>query len=105
MALRHCRSEIYSTCQIHFKSLCLINPCLDIRTQFEIWCEVARNAMQPKAWADFLAPLPEVEQEDPLAAYHRRLTSPDAAVRKVAVIGKQADSSKTFKHHSLQPAT
>lgn len=35
----------------------------------------------PEAWQRYLAPIPPSEQDDLIAAYHRRLTSPDAAVR------------------------
>ena len=35
----------------------------------------------PDAWEDFLAPIPVEERHDLVAAYHRRLTSDDAAVR------------------------
>ncbi len=33
----------------------------------------------PDAWERFVAPIPEVERHDLLAAYHRRLTGPDRA--------------------------
>jgi proline iminopeptidase len=35
----------------------------------------------PDHWQDFLAPIPENERHDLVAAYHRRLLSPDRAVR------------------------
>jgi proline iminopeptidase len=35
----------------------------------------------PDAWEAFLEPIPPVERHDLVAAYYRRLTSPDAAVR------------------------
>lgn len=35
----------------------------------------------PDAWEGFLAPIPPAERHDMIAAYHRRLTSPDRAVR------------------------
>jgi proline iminopeptidase len=38
----------------------------------------------PDAWEDFLAPIPAAERGDLVAAYHRRLTSPDEAVRTEA---------------------
>ena len=34
----------------------------------------------PDAWAHYLAPIPEAERGDLVAAYARRLMSPDAAV-------------------------
>ena len=42
------------------------------------------NALFPDAWEGYLAPIPEREREDLLAAYHRRLTSPDPAERLAA---------------------
>ena len=38
----------------------------------------------PDAWEAYLAPIPEAERHDLIAAYHRRLTSSDAAVRLAA---------------------
>ncbi len=38
----------------------------------------------PDAWEEYLAPIAEVERGDLLRAYHRRLTSDDAAVRQAA---------------------
>ena len=38
----------------------------------------------PDAWEDYLAPIPEAERGDLIAAYHARLTSEDAAVRQEA---------------------
>ncbi|MFM2105585.1 MAG: hypothetical protein RL338_617 [Chloroflexota bacterium] len=35
----------------------------------------------PDAWEAYLAPIPAAERGDLIAAYHRRLTSPDRAVR------------------------
>ena len=42
------------------------------------------SEMFPDAWERFLAPIPEAERSDLVAAYRRRLTSPDAEVRRVA---------------------
>lgn len=42
------------------------------------------SLMFPDHWADFLAPLGEEERHDPVAAFHRRLTDPDDAVRRRA---------------------
>ena len=35
----------------------------------------------PEAWEEYLAPIPEEERGDMMAAYYKRLTSPDPAVR------------------------
>jgi proline iminopeptidase len=39
------------------------------------------SAIYPDVWETFLAPIPESERGDLVHAYHRRLTSPDPAVR------------------------
>jgi proline iminopeptidase len=39
------------------------------------------DAIFPDAWEDYLAPIPVEERGDMLHAYHKRLTSEDAAVR------------------------
>jgi proline iminopeptidase len=38
----------------------------------------------PEKWERFLAPIPEAERGDLMAAYHRRLTDPDPAVQREA---------------------
>jgi proline iminopeptidase len=38
----------------------------------------------PDKWEEFLAPIPEAERHDLVAAYHRRLTGADSAVRLAA---------------------
>jgi len=38
----------------------------------------------PDAWAKYLAPIPKEERHDLLSAFHKRLTSPDKAVRAQA---------------------
>ena len=40
------------------------------------------SAMFPDAWEDYLAPIPEAERGDLVAAYHRRLTGDDPAVQQ-----------------------
>jgi proline iminopeptidase len=40
----------------------------------------------PDAWERFLAPIPAEERHDLMAAYHRRLTHPDKAVRREAAV-------------------
>jgi proline iminopeptidase len=37
--------------------------------------------LYPDAWEHYIAPIPEAERHDLIAAYYRRLTSPDAATR------------------------
>ena len=42
------------------------------------------SALFPDAWEHYLAPIPEAERGDLLAAYHRRLTGTDAVARQEA---------------------
>jgi proline iminopeptidase len=42
------------------------------------------SEIYPDKWRDFLAPIPEVERGDLVAAYQRRLTAPDPATRLAA---------------------
>jgi proline iminopeptidase len=42
------------------------------------------SEVYPDKWEEFLAPIPVEEQDDLVAAYHRRLTGPDPDVRLVA---------------------
>jgi len=42
------------------------------------------SEVYPDKWEDFLAPIPEAERDDLVAAYHRRLTDPDHHVRLAA---------------------
>jgi proline iminopeptidase len=42
------------------------------------------SAIFPDAWEEYIGPIPEAERGDLVAAYHRRLTSEDAAVRQDA---------------------
>jgi proline iminopeptidase len=42
------------------------------------------SALFPDAWEQYLEPIPVAERGDLLHAYHRRLTSDDAAVRQAA---------------------
>jgi proline iminopeptidase len=54
----------------------------------------------PDAWEAYLAQIPESERGDLIAAYHRRLTSPDMAVRRAAAKAWsqwEAATSKLFQ--------
>ncbi|MGZ8336295.1 MAG: prolyl aminopeptidase, partial [Allosphingosinicella sp.] len=42
------------------------------------------NEIFPDKWEEFLAPIPEAERDDLVAAYHRRLTGADPAVQLAA---------------------
>jgi proline iminopeptidase len=51
------------------------------RWELEWFYQQGASRLFPDAWDKYLAPIPEVERHDLMSAYHRRLTSDDAAVR------------------------
>jgi proline iminopeptidase len=48
------------------------------------WFLYGLRSVFPEAWRSLVEPLPAAERSDVLAAYHRRLNDPDAAVRLAA---------------------
>ena len=48
------------------------------------WFLTGMRWIHPESWRRFVAPIPEAERGDLLAAYHRRLTDPDPAVHMPA---------------------
>ena len=54
------------------------------RWELEWFYQKGCDALFPDAWEAYLAAIPEVEHGDLMSAYHRRLTSDDAAVRLAA---------------------
>ena len=54
------------------------------RWELEWFYQKGCDALFPDAWEHYLAPIPEAERADLISAYHRRLTSADAATRLVA---------------------
>ena len=56
-----------------------------LRRQELLWFyQEGASALFPDAWDEYLKPIPEAERGDLMSAYHRRLTSPDPAVRREA---------------------
>ena len=51
------------------------------RQEIDWFYQQGASAIFPDAWEGYLAQIPEAEQDDLRAASHRRLTSPDPAVR------------------------
>ena len=51
------------------------------RWELEWFYQQGASRLFPDAWEHYLAPIPEAERGDLIAAYHRRLTSEDEAVR------------------------
>ncbi len=54
------------------------------RCELEWYYQWGASQLYPDKWERFLAPIPEAERGDLMAAYHRRLTGEDAAVRLAA---------------------
>jgi proline iminopeptidase len=51
------------------------------RFELEWFYQQGASRLYPDAWEHYLKPIPSVERGDLISAYHRRLTSEDAAVR------------------------
>ena len=54
------------------------------RWELEWFYQQGCSRLFPDAWEKYLEPIPDVERHDLMSAYHRRLTSPDEAVRLAA---------------------
>ena len=54
------------------------------RRELQWFYQEGASALFPDAWEDYLAPIPEAERGDLIAAYYRRLTSEDPAIRLAA---------------------
>lgn len=54
------------------------------RWELEWFYQEGASRLFPDAWEKYLAPIPETERADLIAAYHRRLTSDDPVVRQAA---------------------
>jgi proline iminopeptidase len=54
------------------------------RREIEWFYQEGCSWIYPDAWEHFLAPIPDAERGDLMAAYHRRLTHDDARVRNAA---------------------
>jgi proline iminopeptidase len=54
------------------------------RWELQWYYQHGASLLFPDKWEGFLAPIPAEEQDDLIAAYHRRLTDPDPAVRLLA---------------------
>jgi len=50
----------------------------------------------PELWEDYLAPIPPGERADMIAAYHRRLTSDDAAIQLQAALAGSLWEARTI---------
>lgn len=73
------------------RGICLMRP-LEIDWTFGGGASVLR----PKAWSRFLEHLEEMEREDPLKSYHKRLLSEDSQVRDAATKAWQSWEMSLF---------
>lgn len=51
------------------------------RSEIEWFYQCGADALFPDVWETYVAPIPEAERHDLIAAYHRRLTGADAAAQ------------------------
>lgn len=68
----------------HVSELVLRGIFLVRRWELEWFYQSGTSLLYPDAWEKYEALIPPAERDDFIAAYHRRLTSPDPAVQKAA---------------------
>jgi proline iminopeptidase len=66
--------------------LVLRGVCLWRSEEFDWMYRSGASAIHPEAWEEFVALIPEAERDDLVAAYHRRLGSDDALLRRRAAV-------------------
>lgn len=74
------------------------------RAEIDWFYQEGASWIYPDAWEHYLAAIPEAERGDLVAAYHRRLTSPDAKVRAQAARAWsiwEGSTSKLFPSQDL----
>ncbi|KAG8973312.1 hypothetical protein FRC05_008856 [Tulasnella sp. 425] len=54
------------------------------KSELRFLCQEGASHIFPDAWDDFLAPIPEEERSDIIAAYHKRVMSEDNQIRTAA---------------------
>ncbi|HUS24471.1 MAG TPA: prolyl aminopeptidase [Candidatus Binatia bacterium] len=79
LALAYAQTHPWRVRGLILRGIFLLRP-EEIRWFYQEGC----SWIFPDAWEHFLAPIPAAERGDLVQAYHRRLTSPDAAVRSAA---------------------
>lgn len=67
------------------------------RFELEWFYQEGASRIFPDVWEEFLAPIPAVEREDLISAYHRRLTSDDEKTRLEAARAWSLWEGKTSK--------
>lgn len=72
------------------------------RWELEWFYQQGTSRLFPDAWDEYLAAIPAVEHGDLISAYHRRLTSDDAAVRLAAARAWSVwEASCSYLHQDL----
>lgn len=72
------------------------------RWELEWFYQQGTSRLFPDAWDEYLAAIPAVERGDLISAYHRRLTSDDAAVRLAAARAWSVwEASCSYLHQDL----
>lgn len=79
LAIAYAESHPERTAALILRGIFLLRP-EEIRWFYQEGC----NYLYPDAWEHYIAPIPLAERSDFVSAYHRRLTSDDAAVRRAA---------------------
>jgi proline iminopeptidase len=79
LALAYAQTHPQRVTGLILRGIFLLRP-EEIRWFYQHGC----HHIYPDAWEQYLAPIPEAERGDLVAAYHRRLTSEDPRVRREA---------------------
>jgi proline iminopeptidase len=77
-----CLSLAYAETHPERVSELILRGIFTLRRKELLWFyQEGASWLLPEAWEGFLAPIPEAERGDLIAAYHKRLTGPDEEVR------------------------
>jgi proline iminopeptidase len=79
LALAYAQSHPHAVSELVLRGIFLLR-----RSELEWFYQDGASRLFPERWQAFLAPIPESERGDLLAAYHRRLTGNDESERKAA---------------------
>ncbi|GAC1569480.1 MAG: prolyl aminopeptidase [Polyangiales bacterium] len=79
LALAYAQSHPTRVTELVLRGIFLVR-----RKEIDWFYQGGASAIFPDAWEDYVKPIPASERNDLLHAYHRRLTSDDAAVRQEA---------------------
>ncbi|DBB16553.1 TPA: hypothetical protein ACH3X3_014815 [Trebouxia sp. C0006] len=79
LSLAYAQQHAAKVSSIVLRGVCLMRP-----SEIEWMFGGGAGHLQPLGWRNFKGHIPEAESDDVVAAYHKRLTSPDIAVRDAA---------------------